>query len=209
MKHVNKGVEPRSLTHYRANDPYPTYEGYREKDDLRHALLIEQGDICCYCMERIKTRKMKIEHWKPQTKCENLQLDYRNLLGACLGREGQPQHLQHCDTRKGNELITINPTDENCESLVKFSKSGEIYSDNEEINKDLNDALNLNMRRIVENRKARLDKALMDFGEKYPGKWTKDLLKREIRRWSPKQGPYKPYCQIVVFFLKKRLARCD
>lgn len=90
MKYINKEIEPRSLRHYRSNDPNPTYEDYREKDDLRKALLAEQGDICCYCMQRIKIGKMKIEHWKPQSTIKSLQLDYKNLLGACLGGRRAP-----------------------------------------------------------------------------------------------------------------------
>lgn len=123
--------------------------------------------------------------------------------------EGELQHLQHCDTRKGDELITINPTDKNCESFVKFSRSGEIYSDNEAINRDFNETLNLNTETIQKNRKVVLDEAWKHFRERHSGRWTKGILNKEIRRWSPKNGPYKPYCQIVVFFLKKRLARCS
>ena len=39
------------------------------------------------------------------------QLNDRNLLGACLGGNGQPPHLQHCDTRKGGSDIQWNPAD--------------------------------------------------------------------------------------------------
>ncbi len=141
MKYIRKGTEPNSLTRHR-NREYSGFDNYREKDELRKTLLNEQKEICCYCMQRIKKDKMKIEHWKPQTGYPDLQLNYKNLLGACLGNEGKPKHLQHCDTKKGDELITINPTRHNCEILVKFSKSGEIYSDDDNINKDLNETLN-------------------------------------------------------------------
>jgi len=208
VKYIKKGAEPKSLTHHRSKS-HADYDNYDKKDDLRNALLLEQGDICCYCMQRIKIRKMKIEHWKSQTDFKSLQLNYNNLLGACLGGKGQRRHLQHCDTRKGNERITINPTDKNCETFIKFSRSGEIYSDNKDVDRDINETLNLNMQTIAENREAALSQALELLRRKHPGRWTKDILKREIRRWSSKQGAcYKPYCQIVVFYLKKRLARC-
>ena len=36
------------------------------------------------------------------------ELDYRNLLGACLGGDGQPPaHLQHCDTCKGDRDLSV------------------------------------------------------------------------------------------------------
>ncbi|RLC20465.1 MAG: TIGR02646 family protein [Deltaproteobacteria bacterium] len=207
MKYIKKGVEPESLTHHRCKS-HADYDNYDKKDDLRNALLMEQGHICCYCMQRIKIRKMKIEHWKPQADFKSLQLNYKNLLGACLGGKGQPLHLQHCDTGKGKELITINPTDKNCETFIKFSSSGEIYSDNENVDRDIDKTLNLNMQTIKKNREAALDEALELLRKEHPGRWTKDILNREIRRWSSRQRAYKPYCQIVVLYLKKRLARC-
>jgi len=38
-------------------DQFSTYENYNEKGDLRKALLKEPGNICCYCMQRIKTKQ--------------------------------------------------------------------------------------------------------------------------------------------------------
>jgi len=64
------------------------------------------------------------------------------------------------------------------------------------------------MQTIKKNREAALDEALELLRKEHPGRWTKDILNREIRRWSSRQRAYKPYCQIVVLYLKKRLARC-
>lgn len=116
MKRIIKGKETLSLVEHRLK-PFADYDNYSEKDELRVSLLTEQGHICCYCMQRISDSRMKIEHWKSQDDYPELQLDYNNLLGACQGGEGSPKHLQHCDTRKGNTEITINPLDtiKNCE----------------------------------------------------------------------------------------------
>jgi hypothetical protein len=54
---------------------------------------------------------MKIEHWQCRSRYDDQQLNYRNLLGACLGGHGQPLHLQHCDTRKGDSDLQWNPAD--------------------------------------------------------------------------------------------------
>lgn len=214
MKYIKKGTEPTSLKYHRSQ-PFADYDNYKEKDDLRNAILEEQGYLCCYCMQRIRIKegellehKMKIEHWKPQSLYDHLQLDYKNLFGACLGNKGQPKHLEHCDTKKGDELITINPTDPVCEAWVKYSSSGEISSDEMRINNDLNITLNLNVETLVKNRKRVLDEALKNFYQNHPqSTWTKAILEREIRKWSPTKGPYKEYCQIVVFHLKKKLAK--
>ena len=108
MKKIIKQSEPRSLVKHRSQ-ANANYDNYPDKDVLRKSLLKEQGYICCYCMSRIKSDEMKIEHWQPQTKYTSRQLDYRNLLGACMGNQGARPQNQHCDTRKGDSEITINP----------------------------------------------------------------------------------------------------
>jgi uncharacterized protein (TIGR02646 family) len=105
MKKIIKQSEPRSLVEHRSQ-ANANYDNYPEKDDLRKSLLKEQGYICCYCMSRIKLDEMKIEHWQPQTKYISRQLDYKNLLGACMGNQGARPQNQHCDTRKGDSEIT-------------------------------------------------------------------------------------------------------
>lgn len=138
MKRVIKGKAPQSLIEHRLQ-PFADYDNYSEKDELRVLLLNEQGHICCYCMQRISSTKMKIEHWRSQDEYPDLQLDYNNLLGACEGGQGFPRHLQHCDTRKGNIYLSINPLDSNrnCEDLIKYRGNGIIYSDDKDIDSTL------------------------------------------------------------------------
>jgi len=209
VKHIVKGKEPQSLLEHRLKS-HADYDNYSEKDDLRQSLLTEQGYICCYCMERIAKNKMKIEHWRPQSIYHDLQLDYQNLLGACLGNQGQPQHLQHCDTKKGEIEITINTTDASrkCENLIKYRGNGQIYSDDVTINRELNKVLNLNLETLTKNRKAVLDAVILGLEKKYPSRsWTVAILSKEIARYSNinEKSQYEPYCQFIIFWLNKRL----
>ena len=59
------------------------------------------------------------------------QLNYLNLLGACLGGNGQPPHLQHCDTRKGGSDIQWNPADaaHHIDTRVRYEVDGSIHAD--------------------------------------------------------------------------------
>jgi len=182
MKRFVKGREPQSLVEHRLKS-FTNYNNYPHKDELRASLLTEQGCICCYCMQRISADRMKIEHWRSQDEYPQFQLDYNNLFGACQGGQGSPSHLQHCDTKKGNTEITINPLNNhrNCEDLIKYLATGKIYSDDETIDKDLNDVLNLNMQTLVNNRKEVLELVLKQLKSEYSqGNWTVAILNKKF-----------------------------
>jgi uncharacterized protein (TIGR02646 family) len=211
MKYIKKGSEPNSLTKYRKQkDAY--FDGYTDKDDLRKSLLTEQKYICCYCMQRISKedkfgrKQMRIEHWNSQSEYPTLQLVYSNLLGACTGNEGKPEHLQHCDVHRKNTPLKINPTSMSCESLIKFRADGEIYSADCEINKDLDTTLNLNTQTLKYNRALTLEWYTKKLSDSKKGIWSKDILQKEIDKWeNTTLVEYEPYCQIVISYLKKKL----
>lgn len=211
MKHILKGSEPESLTLHRGNK-HSNYDNYRDKDALRDSLMAEQGNICCYCMRRINKSEMKIEHWAPRINYPAKQLEYNNLFASCDGGEGYPKHLQHCDTRKGEDVITINPADKyhNCENFVCYGSDGTIYSNNKQFDKDLDNTLNLNLPSLSNNRKAVLDGAIAGLRKRRPdGAWTKVFLQGEINTWQTrgKDGQFREYCQVVVYYLKRKLDR--
>ncbi|MCX4315557.1 MAG: hypothetical protein OSJ52_02805 [Lachnospiraceae bacterium] len=95
MLYIKKGKEPESLTKYRKSK-FAYFDGYEEKDAIRECLLKEQGYLCAYCMRRIDKAHMKIEHWYPEDRLSDAErLDFRNMLGACLGHlEGTKGKLE-------------------------------------------------------------------------------------------------------------------
>jgi len=215
MRHLRKGPEPESLTRYRLG-PDATYDGLPQeaKDEIRERLAREQGFICCYCMQRITPAPlgMKIEHWAPQggAATHHRQLDWKNLLGACKGNEGMPPRAQHCDTRKGDVPLTVSPTDPNCEQRLRFLPDGTVASDDPAIDNDLNQTLNLNYAVLKNNRRAVLDALLTTMERKYPGRpWPGAAMERELAQLQQfdEQGMLRPYCQVPIYWLKKRLGR--
>lgn len=148
MRTITKRTEPESLTRHRLTS-HSDYDNYTDKDGLRAALVAEQQGLCCYCMGNIQNEsdKMKIEHWHCQAHYPDEQLDYRNLLGACLGGKGQPPKLQHCDTRKGDSDLLWNPADQvhNVQAWIIYGTDGTIKSNNCEFDQQLNEVLNLNL----------------------------------------------------------------
>lgn len=150
---------------------------------------------------------MRIEHWRPQSKYPAKQLDYRNLLATCQGNTGKEED-EHCDRRKKDAEISINPLNQTCETLIRYDGAGKIYSDDLIIDEELDKVLNLNLGILVKNRKTILEKIIQNFNNKYGDKsWSVESISREIERYSNlnKQGKYEPYCQYIVYFLRKKL----
>ena len=221
MKQISKGREPRSLTEHRSRGG--DFDGL-SKDELREQLLAEQGYICCYFMKRIPQSLTpeqiqnnypgcKIEHVLSQEKHSDQELDYQNLLVACNGNHGQPKNVQTCDTFKGKEDLNFNPAGRrNIEELIKYTGLGVIYSDNEQLNSELNDILNLNtydLKRIRAERYKFFNDKIVQEGKRRIGK---DIQKRfyESERQNllaKTREKYDQYCMIGVYLLDKKLSK--
>jgi hypothetical protein len=151
---------------------------------------------------------MKVEHWHCRDCYPNEQLDYRNLLAACNGNEGQPRSKQHCDTRKGNSLLSWNPADSNrdVEAMITYLGDGRIQSSDQGFNRELNDVLNLNEAFLINSRKAILD----SFTRGLPnGPLNRAAVQRMIVEWSGVAGgECREFCGVVIHWLNKKLARC-
>lgn len=223
MKAIKKGQEPRSLTKHRQT-PHCDYGNYRskEKETLRGALVQEQGGLCCYCMSRITARSetmplsatMKIEHWQCQENYPLRQLDYANLLGACLGGEGMPKAHQHCDTRKGQQDLKFNPAEpaHGIQERIRYDPDGTIASRDEEFNRQLSEVLNLNLERLKNLRKGVVD-ALAEWLREYRSLHHRGpdnaTLERKRAHWMPGSGYHQPFAQVAVWFIDQRLAQAQ
>lgn len=207
MKHIVKGSTPASLVYHR-KQLHATYDNYKEKDDVRTSLLQEQGYICCYCMSRIDKGSMKIEHWLSQSNHQNRALDYKIMLGVCLGFQKLPYNQQCCDSHRQNKDLTIDPTNQAMVDTIKYDASGKISSENADVDYDLNVTLNLNIELLKENRKAVLRAVIKFIGKRKDG-WNEADIRRAIRFYSGRDenGAHVPYCQVALWFLRKRLSR--
>ncbi len=213
MRAIVKGPEPASLIAHRKT-PHCDYDNYGPKGDLRHALITEQRGLCCYCMGRIHNgpATMRIEHWRPRANHPTEQLNYKNLLGACLGGHGQPARFQHCDTRKGNRDLQWNPADpaHHIETRVRYELDGSIHADDAMFDDQLNQVLNLNLPLLKNNRKGILN-AVLDWWKREKarigGPVPRARFVQERDRHIADNGELVPYCQVVVWWLGQKLAR--
>lgn len=218
MKQITKLRQPNSLIEHRAKQ-HSFFDNLtiEAKDELRQNLLSEQGYICCYCMKRIpeiSSPYMKIEHFKCQDLHGMLQLSYVNLLGACTGNEGQTKIKQTCDTKKGNSSLSIQPTSNtpSCEILFKYNSEGEISSVNNDadINKQLNDILNLNMQTLKDGRREvylEVQSKVEVESKHYENKQLKlKYFEEEKDKWlSRTNDKFKPFCMVAVYYLTKKI----
>ena len=217
MKFIEKNLsnQPNSLVKHR-QQPHATYNNYYEKNDLREALLNEQGFICCYCMRRIQNAialKMILEHFNPESIYNgtidgkpNLTLDYNNILASCTGGEKGHKKQYHCDEAKRNFEITLCPTNRTMMDKIKFDSSGRIFTDDVELDADIK-VLNLNNQSLARERQAILDFLKNRISKVSSGKTvSKSFLTSELKEWEKrKNNEHRSFCQVAIYYLSKRI----
>jgi len=210
MRQIIKNKEPAELSAYKKL-PDAVYDGPNftpVKDKIRQSLLIEQGFLCAYCMQRIGLDSMKVEHWACQHDHQDMQLEYNNLLACCIGNEGCSPKEQTCDTRKGGDGIKFSPAiiKHRVNEIIKYDGRGTISSTDPEFNIQINENLNLNKNRLKLNREVVLEKIQMKLREKLGSRKSHEIQKLiDIYAQKNKNGQYLEYYGVVLFYLQKKI----
>ena len=215
MLYIKKGREPKSLTEYK-KIINATYDGYRDKDDVRKALMDEQNGLCAYCMCKLKdVSDVQIEHYIPQSECgeqPHLALSYTNMLGVCNGgtkscRDGGKERLT-CDAHRGNTPLTIDPWNPSIIDKIEYLHDGTIFSKDHNIDKDLDETLNLNSPFAPHKnaRKTTLNKLIASMKDTIGNQntWSRTRLQKILNRIL-EANPKPPYCGILIYYLRKRI----
>lgn len=156
-------------------------------------------------------RSMKIEHWQSQSIYPQDRLVYSNLLGACLGGDGEGKRRtdQHCDTFKGDSRLSRSPANfgHNVEALIRYPPDGSVEASEPEFNGQLDTVLNLNLAFLKSNRQSVLhafQQTLTKRGTLSKARWESLLAK-----WEGDSGTQylEPYCGVVIYWIRKKLAR--
>lgn len=140
MVYIEEGPAPVSLRNMQAKPGARYGNADFPKNDVREALLREQGYLCAYCMSRITKDQMKIEHWIPQNggdyypeyakeDLDELGISYTNMLGVCEGviAAGGEKHTT-CDTHWQERRIEVNPLSQASVDKITYTSQGEINS---------------------------------------------------------------------------------
>ena len=164
-------------------------------------------------MSRINVNhnEVKIEHYKPRNVSN--ELDYGSLLAVCTGNStnNDPRH-QHCDTKKGNAELHINPQNAAHILQLSYSNDGTILAkDNPVFTQDLNETLNLNddYGYLKFNRQRALESLKKYLHKNYQGKKVPiaDVSKLLNFYQNMQNGQHTEYCGILIFYLTRHLKK--
>lgn len=233
---IKKYAEPRGLKAAKKNFPNLTYDQFSTEKEFAHAfhelrssLLAEQGYLCCYCQKKVPHVKdeitdkvlMKSEHFIPKKGKEkdlSKQLDYENLLGACLGNQDSDTK-NHCDSSKSEYRLKVlpNPTTVlqphfNAYLTYKVKeKEGEVVVmaadiTNQELIDDIDKRLNLNEQNLKIQRFS-VWKAIwrqINKNNKLDIVLLNEVLNKYQFTSSKQERDFKAFCGFIVYWYEKR-----
>lgn len=234
MKYIKKGNVPSKLIEIN-KDKSKTYDNdvcdnnktnpiITVKTDTLKALIKDQGSICCYCMQKISTDNLTsasslyptIEHYIAQTtqesKDNNLDTNYKNMLATCHGNDKKDPENKHCDSSRGSKPFKfLNPLEKSCERVLGYAYDGSIICRDETLKNDIeNDIklLNLNFQKLKENRESIIKaiKTTVKFRRnKLKTKWNKEQFKKEEleKCKMSSNGTFEPFVQVKIYELEK------
>jgi uncharacterized protein (TIGR02646 family) len=197
MRYIKKESCPPSLTKWIAmNRSLPNFE-YSSlpgevKEDLKRALLLEQGYLCAYTGLRIEEGTHHIEHMISQATClaagkPERTVDYHNIV-ACYPGAHDPNPgfgALHKDQKEnwpaiGEESNFLKPTDATCEARLRYLDNGGIRAENPG---DYSAAITIAKLNLKDQALVRLRREALLALWNYPGKQiTKVGIKRRLLR---------------------------
>ena len=140
MKRITKGNAPDFWSSYIRQNPNHKYadldrtaEGRAVRNELREHLAKGQMNICCYCCCQLSPDKTHNEHIKPESKYDQLTMDYENIVASCT--RGKNASRFTCGMKKDNdydENLFVSPLEENCANHFIFYSNGSIDSDTDQ-----------------------------------------------------------------------------
>ena len=219
MRKIDKRPEPQEWKAFRETEGVR----YQPIPALVDALLEEQGFICAYCERRIPHKDApggedhRIDHLIPQMKARRAgdasDLDYDNMVICCPGNIANDKKYYHCDKYKGSRDLNISPLNSGMMGTIRFTVSGRVKSTDPQLDVELNKGgLNLNNDFLLQHRQEAwltVASKLSEIG------WTKKHVANVLAIWESKhtimynekeRQAYYPFCSMICFMLRKKLA---
>ena len=237
MKHINKSLSPVAFEDWKVNwrakngssldDLYEQEDmtgkklwgalrtskhtdSLYSKEELKNALLTEQGYICCYCNRKLVYETTTHEHfWSKGTKeYFKFGYDYMNLLASCDGFAKEPKPREVCcnEKRLEGDLLPLNPTDALIETHFDFTIDGQIMGLTTEGEKMIA-MLGLDINPLDDLRAVYIKDALYE----NPFEDTKTFISKNkaleaIEKLKVRQnGQFEPFCTAVIKVLQNEI----
>jgi uncharacterized protein (TIGR02646 family) len=180
---------------------------YYSKEELRDALLHEQGGICCYCNQGIKNdTNTTIEHVEDKDTVPSKTFDYNNLLASCNGNLKEPPPLDiHCNLARGNKPLPLSPLDELSEIQFYFTAKGQIKAHCDK-GKQTIDVLNLNSKHLIRNREIAIDTYLFndkELSDMIDTVKAQSYIQKEFFRHKDAEDNFIPFCTAIENVIKR------
>lgn len=205
---IEKSKEPKSWLSHRLTQGAV----YGATDDLRNALLKDQGYICAYCMRRIPvedngaSETSRIEHVTPQSSLTQKEaMDFGNMVICCPGAiSSTANNMTHCDRHKAQSPISFSPFDQNFIDSISYATDGSIKSSVKQYDAEINQVLNLNIPLLKLNRRNVRYSIVAQLSKR---SWTKPELEKILKAYTSKdeKGMRMEYCGVVISYLTKKL----
>ena len=175
MRRIIKGQEPAALRRWKdENAGVPQNLTYQNipKPAVKAQMLVEQGYLCGYTMQRIPTvNDCHIEHVKPRNQAPDLSIDYNNLL-ACVpsdtpGHRPAINNFPYGAKRKWGTQIDgstfVSPLQSDVESRFHYLPDGSVEAvDEDEAAQSTVTILALNHSQLIDLRKAAIEARVLD-----------------------------------------------
>jgi uncharacterized protein (TIGR02646 family) len=142
MRRIIKGLEPIALRKWKVDNQnvpenltYGALHG-NETRAIRRQMLLEQGYLCAYTMQRIQTvEDCHIEHLVPQTQDHDRDLDYDNMLACFPGTKPPPEwnpKFPYGAQQKGgtriNDTNFVSPLSVDVENRFQYTLDGSVQA---------------------------------------------------------------------------------
>jgi uncharacterized protein (TIGR02646 family) len=209
MRRITKGVEPQSLTGWKAGNQQGNYDGlsYLERQDIRTECLKEQYYLCAYCCQSITgvNHDCMNEHVEARRLAPHRSLDFTNIVASCTSPN-------QCDNSHGSQSLSLTPFMTECETDLEFKLSGRVVGSTQQAI-DAIKVLNLgdteqNNRSLIEKRKQFVTSILLTNGvDPLDGLDDNELIELVINDISnPVNGKLEAFAPVVVNILNSWVA---
>lgn len=159
-----------------------------------------QMNHCAYCERKLQT--VFIEHFIPQSAGSGLEFD--NFLAVCSGNYYTDKltgnKIEHCDTKKGNVNLNIDPRKKDHIDTLSYSEDASLTSEVMIFQQDIDDILNLNFYELKRERQDAYNKIDLEYivGEAYQIFPLKDRLRKILSMAERGEFEFSAYIKFRV-----------